>query len=288
MVKLIMFLIILMTLSLSIGCANPKVSLESTHSERRSTWEWQTSTPENQAMDVVKLSQIMDYIDEENLDMHSLIVVRNGYIVLEEYWGRYKPYTVHDTYSVTKSFTSALIGIAMREGYIESLEQKVLDFFPDMTLENPDSRKGNITLKHILTMSAGLEWDEEKTFLGNPIFKMTTADDPVQYVLDLQVVSRPGTKWNYNSGISHLLSAIITEITPYDTLGFAQEFLFGPLGIYEGSWQRYRNGTYIGGYGLELLPRDMAKLGLLYLQNGNWNGEQVVPADYIAESVKTH
>ncbi len=259
---------------------------------------WRTSTPEEQDMDSAKLDQMMEYIDEQDLIIESVVVVRNGYIVFEEYPGPlYDQDMPHVVHSVTKSFASALIGIAIEEGFIDGIEQKFVDLFPERTIENLDSQKESITLEHILTMTAGLEWNEFQypwtDPQGNPdprndYIKALFSDDPVQYVLDLPMMEEPGVRWNYNGGTSHLLSAIVAEATGYDTLDFAREFLFAPLGITEVRWDSDRHGIRYGGSGLYLTPRDMAKFGYLYLHDGMWDGEQVVPADFVAEATKTH
>ena len=254
---------------------------------------WRTSTPEEQDMDSTKLDQMMEYIDEQNLTIESVVVVRNGYIVFEEYPGfLYDQDMPHVVHSITKSFVSALLGIAVEEGFIEGIEQKFVDLFPERTIENLDSRKESITLEHVLTMSVGLEWNEWRYSYSDPrndyLKAVYFSDDPVQYVLDLPMMEDPGVRWNYNGGTSHLLSALVAEVTGYDTLDFAQEFLFTPLGITEVRWDSDRHGIRYGGGSLYLKPRDMAKFGYLYLHNGMWDGEQIVPADFVAEATKTH
>jgi len=254
---------------------------------------WQTSTPEEQDMDSAKLNEVMTYIEENDLAIESVVVVRNGYIVFEEYPGLlYDEDTLHVVHSVTKSFVSALIGIAIEGGYIEGTEQTMVDLFPERAIENLDSRKESITLKHLLTMTAGLEWNEWKYSYSDPrndyIKAVYMSNDPVQYVLDLPMMEEPGVRWNYNGGTSHLLSALVAEATGYDTLDFAREFLFGPLGISESRWDSDRHGIRYGGGSLYLKPRDMAKFGYLYLHNGTWDGQQIVPADFVAEATRTH
>ena len=291
MKKLAYILIALVILSLAAGCSGPGET-----SEYWPTEGWRTSTPEKQDMDSAKLDEVMEYIermDKRGMPINSVLVVRHGHIVLEEYpQPDYDQDTAGDIYSTTKSFASALIGIAVEEGFIDGTEQKMIDLFPERTIENLDSRKESVTLEHILTMKAGLEWNEWRyayTDPRNDYIKARFSADPIQYVLDLPMMEEPGVRWNYNGGTSDLLSALITEATGYDTLGFAQEFLFGPLGISDVTWlQDDRHGIYYAGYGLHLTPRDMAKFGYLYLHNGTWDGEQIVPADFVAEAVKTH
>jgi len=242
-------------------------------------------------MDSALLDPMLEYIEENNLDIHSIVVLRNGYIVWEEYPAfRYNQGTMHIVHSITKSFVSALIGIAIREGHIDGVDQKMTDLFPDRTIQNLDEQKEKITLEHLLTMKSGMEWDEWKYEYSDPrnhYIQAITSEDPFQYVLDTPMATEPGVTWNYNGGTSHLLSFLVKEATGQDTHDFAKEYLFEPLGIIRSRWDRDSHGICYGGGGLHLTPRDMAKLGYLYLHDGEWDGEQIVPADFVAESVKT-
>ncbi len=227
---------------------------------------WRTSTPEEQGMDSAKLDQVIAYIedmDKGGLPVNSVLVVRHGYIVLEEYpQPDYDQDTAEDLRSVTKSFASTLIGIAIEEGFIDGTEQKMVDLFPDRDIKNLDSRKESVTLEHMLTMKAGLEWDEWKYAYSDPrnhYIQAISSEDPFQYVLDTPMATDPGVVWSYNGGTSHLLSFLVTEATGQDTHDFAKEFLFEPLGITQSRWNRDQNGIPYGGGGLYLTPRDMAK-----------------------------
>ena len=252
--------------------------------------EWMTSTPEEQNMNSKKLAHMMEYIDEQGFAIDSVMVVRNGHIVLEEFPNQnFYQDRLHEIYSVTKSFTSALIGIAIHEGYIDSVEQKVVDFFPDREISNLDARKQNLTLEHLLTMTSGIEWDE----LTYPYTddrsinrQMWLSSDPVQFVLDQPMVNDPGVELVYNSGCSILLGEILEQVTGKTTLEFAREYLFEPLDIENVNWAR-RKGYYNTGGGLSLKPRDMAKFGYLYLNNGTWDGKQIVPSEWVAMSTET-
>lgn len=298
-------LIALLIMTSMMGCGTSEAE---TSQDYWPTNGWRTSTPEAQGMDSAILNQMMDYFDEEELRMDSVVVVRNGYIVFENYWGNNNEDKKHECFSVTKSFTSALIGIALEKGYIENLDQKMLDFFPDYSIQNLDTRKEEVTLEHLLMMKDGFDWNEIllgeiiivtigdiltnalAEILDNPEtdYEIESKSDFVQFVLDRPMATEPGTRWNYSTGTSHLLSAIIHETTKYDTLDFAQEFLFNPLGINDAVWLQDAQGIRFGGFGLSLTPRDMAKFGLLYLNKGVWEGKQLVPVDYVTASVETY
>lgn len=258
------------------------------------TSEWRSCKPEEVGMDSEKLKQLNEEITillKLHADIHSVLIVKNGYIVAEQYYSdEYNEDSIHRINSCTKSITSALMGIAINKGIISDVNQKMTDFFPEYEIDNLTTDKQNITLEHMLTMSAGLEWyemeysyDDER----NSYFQWVRSDERVQFVLDLPMTAVPGVDYNYNTGVSHLLSAIIQRKSGMRTDSFAMENLFEPIGVNEFSWFIEPNGIPTGGHGLRLSPRDMAKFGYLYLNNGIWDGTQVVPENWVKESTKT-
>jgi CubicO group peptidase (beta-lactamase class C family) len=253
--------------------------------------EWVTSTPEEQGMDSGKLEAMMAYIDEHDMAVDSIIVVRHGRIVLEEYGPGYTPSLRHPLYSVTKSVTSMLVGIAIDQGFIEGLDVPVTRLLPDYESANPDPRREQMTLEHLLTMSDGIDWrehdfpyEDERNIVG----QTELSADAVQFVLDRPMARAPGEAWAYNSGASILLGAILEEATGRNLVVFAREVLFDHIGVGTVYWEQMSDGHYQTGGGLHMAPRDMARLGYLVLHNGNWNGEQIVPADWVARSTRTH
>ncbi len=255
------------------------------------TDEWQTSTPEEQGMDSALLQQMVDLIDEQGFAYDAVLVVRHGRLVFEEYRNGYDRDTKHHLQSVTKSFSSMLIGIAFHEGLLDGVEQKVVDLFPDHTIANLDARKGRLTLEHLLTMSDGMDWHERDypyTDSRNTLGQMWVSSDAVQYVLDRPMVREPGEAWAYNSGTSILLGGILEEATGRDVLAFAREYLFDPLGIEDVSWDRTTGYHYHTDGGLYLTPRDMARFGYLMLHGGTWDGREIVAPDWVARSTETH
>lgn len=243
------------------------------------TEAWRVAAAEEQGLDAALLQQMLATIDEQRLNIDSVVVVRNGYIVTEKYYTPYKQDTIHELYSVTKSVVSALVGIAIQEGYINSVDDPVLDFFPERIFANDNALKRSITLEHLLTMSSGLEWDFDE---------MVYTRDWVQYVLDQPMYTEPGTEFYYSSGNAHVLSAIIQDTSGLNTLDFAQQYLFDPLGIFDIRWQLDFNDIPKGGWGLAMKPRDMAKLGYLYLNQGVWDGQQIIPAEWIESSTERY
>ncbi len=252
---------------------------------------WLNSTPEEQGMDSSQLHGMINYIEDEDIPIKSVIVVKNGYVVLEEYfYSFHNENTTYPLYSVTKSFTSSLVGIAIDQGYIDNVSQLVLPFFPEYEIVNVDERRERITIEDLLTMRSGLFWDETSAPFSNPangIYHLMNRDG-VNYTLNLDMVSEPGTEFLYNTGASHLLAAIVWQATGMSTLEFAEENLFGPLGIDRVTWYRDTAGWYRGGFDLYLTTQSMAKFGFLYLNNGTWDGEQIISADWVQASVQSY
>jgi CubicO group peptidase (beta-lactamase class C family) len=233
-------------------------------------------------MDSDMLGRMLDTIDEQRMAIDGVVVIRNGYIVAEQYYSPYTENSRHVLYSCTKSFISALTGIAVGDGYIDSVDHPVLDFFPDRTFANVDTRKEAMTLENILTMRTGLAWEE-----GMPAYQaLMGSSDWVGFMLDKPMEADPGSQFNYCSGCSYLLSAIIQETTGTNPLEFAQNRLFDPLGITNFTWELDSSGIPNGGWGLEMTPRDMAKFGYLFLNQGIWDGQQIIPADWVAASTQ--
>jgi CubicO group peptidase (beta-lactamase class C family) len=245
---------------------------------------WRTSSPEDQGLDAQKLGQALIAVQEQRLNLHSLLVIRHGYLVSETYFGSYRQDTRHELYSCTKSFVSTLIGIAIDQGYIDGTGHRVPDFFPGRSFANFDAQKLAMTVDDVLTMRAGLDWEE-----GDPSYaRLYTSPDWVQFMLDKPMVAAPGSLFNYCSGCSHLLSAIIQETTGMNPRDFAEQVLFEPLGISDAVWEVDSGGTPIGGWGLKLTPRDMAKLGYLVLHDGQWDGQQIVSAQWVESATRIH
>ncbi|MHA1906043.1 MAG: serine hydrolase domain-containing protein [Candidatus Thorarchaeota archaeon] len=255
------------------------------------TDEWQSATPESRGMNSSRLNEMLSIAVDEDIPLHSLLVVKDGYLVMEEYpRTAFSSNTTHFLYSCTKSISSVMIGIAMNQGYIDNVSQKVLDFFPDRTFENMDSRKEAMTLEDLLTMRPGIEWDEWDVPYSdgnNDYIQMMTNPDPISFVLDRPMVSDPGTDWVYCGGASHLLSAIVNVTTGKNALQLAQESLFSTIGIPRAYWGDDALGINIGGSELSLRPQDMARIGYLYLNNGTWDGQEIVSEEWVSESSET-
>lgn len=252
---------------------------------------WRSSSPEAQGMSSAQLQAMEAHIQQLSWGslIRSILIVRNGYIVWESYYDpAYGSDQQVNTFSCTKSVTSALIGMALAEGYIAGINETMVSFFLNRTIANLTIEKEAITLQHLLTMTSGLAWDEWPYGPNSSFTYMTDSADWAQFVLDQPMRDTPGEVWNYNSGGSHLLSMTINQTVNDTTLAFADSHLFSPLGITEYEWETDPQGVVFGGSNLHLRPRDMAKFGFLYLNNGNWENEEIIPASWVNESTTNY
>lgn len=262
---------------------------------------WPVATPESVGLDGATLCALVPrFTAWREANIHSVLVARHGKLVFEHYftgqdehWGRdlgqvaFDATTLHDLRSVTKSVTALVLGIAIDHGWIKSVDEPVLPFFPEYAaLRTPE--KDRITLRHLLTMSAGLAWNEDLPVLdpNNSELRMENAPDPYRFVLEQRVDTPPGQRYNYSSGSTALIGAILRKATGKGLDELALTYLFEPLGIAGEQWVRYSNGNPIAGGGLSLRPRDMAKLGQLVLARGAWNGRQIVSGTWIDAATK--
>jgi CubicO group peptidase (beta-lactamase class C family) len=270
------------------GCGLPK----------ETTDQWSMAAPESVGLASAPLCSMVKWLDgSKESNVHAVLVVRHGKLVFEHYlsgrdetlWGRpigniaFGREVLHDERSATKSVIALLLGIAIDHGQIKGIDEPVLSFFPEYAdLRTPE--KDRITLRHLITMSAGLEWHEldvPYTNAANSTARMEAANDLYRFVLEQPVVAPPGDLWNYNSGGTEVIAAILKKAAGKPIEDFARELLFEPLGITDVEWHRNANGNVFAAGGLRLRPRDLAKIGQFVLQRGNWRGTQVVPASWI-------
>jgi len=255
---------------------------------------WIEESPSKHGMNSTKIQEMDSLLVHSDYPIDGLLVVRGGYLVYEAYYSdSFYQDTPHMIYSCTKSVISSGIGLALDQGYIESLDQKVLDFFPNRTIDNWDPRKEDITIRHLLTMTSGLEWHElDRSYSepSNSFNLLQNSDDWVSYVLNQSMVTDPGAEWNYNSGTSHLLSAILQEAAGMPTPELLSTIYdaVSNVSTYDVFWQADPQGIFFGGSGLQLNARDMARVGYLYLNNGAWDGQQLIPEEYVLESTSSH
>jgi CubicO group peptidase (beta-lactamase class C family) len=260
---------------------------------------WETASLNDENLDANLIKELFERISDHTYkNIHSVLLVKNGKLVVEEYFpgknclGQYWTYTrdtLHDLQSVTKSVNSILVGMAIDQHLITGVDEKISVFSPEYADLFTNREKDTICLKHLLSMTAGLAWDESTypyTDARNDAAGMSGSRDYFRYVLEKPVIATPGTKLTYSSGISWILGEIVRKSSGLPADKFAERYLFGPLGISDYYWEKFPNGSVNTGGGLMLRPRDMAKIGQLYLNGGRWQGKQIVSEEWVKESTK--
>lgn len=253
---------------------------------------WRTAAPEDHGMDPEKLKSAEQFA-EYMTNAWSVLVVKDGYIVSENYYKNGGQNKAYELASATKSITSTLVGIAIDKGFIESSEQPICELMPDYFSEDEDDWRNQITLQDSLTMTWGFDWpgDYDLSNPDHPLWEWAVAEDRFEYALNREQGNTPGENFIYDSTSSHFLSGAITESTGMSALEFANKHLFSPLGIKNEdgesvAWKTDDQGYNEGGYGLELTPRQMAKIGFLMLNKGFWEYKQVVSEEWVENATK--
>ena len=260
------------------------------------TFEWNEVTPETQGIDSNSISSMFEYIEDAGLDVHSVVIVRNGYLLTEEYLYNSqirdnKTYIggskLHAQYSTTKSLMALLIGIAIEEGYLSNINQTLYEFFSDIWDPSftDSEQKKNITIEQLLTMNAGFIGSFSPSYPGGS----TANGDSVEWALDdVPLIFTPGESggFAYSNDGPNLLSGIISNVTGQSAADFAHEHLFEPMGITVEDWEWYQDNNHVsyGGYGFECSPQVQAKLGVLCLNDGIWNGTQLIPSEWVKDA----
>jgi CubicO group peptidase (beta-lactamase class C family) len=249
------------------------------------TDEWRVSSLAEHCLDPEKVEHAVWYF-EKGLTARSLLIIRHGELVYEKYFRSIqKPNRTANVRSVTKSVLSALVGIAMDQGLLDSLDHKVVEYFPEYFYPQTDPRMAEVTLRHLLTMSSGFRWAE----FGPIQTRWMNSSNWVEAAINLEFVEQPGTGFTYCTANTQLLSAILTKVTGEALRDYAQRNLFTPLGILARHWYWGvdDHGYAIGGFAMNLRPRDLARFGYLYLNQGYWDGQQLISPKWIQESTRT-
>ena len=278
-------LILLIILSISLLLSIPTSSSSWASPPPRDYWPtqgWRTSTPAAQGLDPDLLLKTIPFLIEKNLNTRSLLVVRNGYLVWENYYAQGMPDRAATVHSVTKSVTSALVGLARGRGYLENLDAPLPGLLPEYFNDRTEPEKRKITFRHLLTMTAGLRpvRVRDRTLLRRWYF----SPDRTRFTLDLPLEHPPGEVFAYSNPLSHLLSVILTKQTGHSLADLAQEHLFDPLGMEPPLWPQDAKGHSSGHGSLHLTPRQMAKFGFLYLNQGRWGDKQIIPTQWVQDS----
>jgi len=265
------------------------------------TYGWKSCLPEEVGMDSDLLLRAYDYAANPDVYTRGLVIIRRGYIVVEAYFGNFDLYSRHPSYSVAKSFMSALIGIGIDQRIFESVDEPISHYYPELNQKkgmrvrsylpgdlSSSGSKRKITIENLLTMTSGLEWNEDdlNNLIANDVVLMALQDNYAQYVLSKPIIHDPGTVWNYSSGDPMLLSGLFNRVLGISAFQFGLEHLFSPIGIPQIIWENDPVGQTIGGWGIEATVREYAKFGYLYSKGGEWEDRQIVPENWIYQSVQ--
>jgi CubicO group peptidase (beta-lactamase class C family) len=257
--------------------------LEAVEYEPLSGDDWKVSTPAEQGLDPTLVAEL--YLEATGLERaYGLLVIKNGHLIAERYFNEGAVERKNLLQSASKSYTSALVGIALDRGCLSSVDQKMIEFFPEFVDQISDPRKKQITIQHMLQMRAGYPWEETDPALWDAMLYGKF----LPLIVDFPLVSDPGSEFHYSNVTSHLLGVIVARACDTDLKSFAQEHLFSPLEAEVGKWAQDRDGYYVGMGELHFTARDAAKFGLLYLDDGEYEGKRVVPADWVKVSLQNY
>lgn len=248
-----------------------------------------SSTVSHNGLDPVSLLHIYDFVNRSKsfASARCLLIIRGGELIAEGYFRRNKGRRPANVKSVTKSILSLLVGIAIDEGWIADVDARLGDLLPEATAAASDRCKRDIRLRDLLTMQAGLEWDEW-ALRYKDARKLFQSRDSIGAVLQRPLIDKPGEVFRYSTGTSQIVAGVLKRTTGMSPRDFAESRLFGPLGIERVKWIAARDGIHYGGTHLFLAPRDLAKIGRLCAQNGRWDNRQIVASDWIAQSTQIH
>jgi CubicO group peptidase (beta-lactamase class C family) len=245
--------------------------------------DWEISTPAEQDLDPILVAEL--YHNAAELDkLYGLLVVKNGHLIAEGYFNTGSVEQKTRVQSVTKSFTSALVGIALEQGCISSVDQKMVDFFPERADQITDPRKGEITIRQMLQMRAGYPWEESHPALWEGLL----SGHYLPLIEEFPLITDPGTEFHYSNLTSNWLGIIVDQACGMHLKSFAEQYLLLPTGMEAGEWGTDWDGHNNGCGDLHLTARDMARFGQLYLNDGEYQGDQIVSPDWVHDSLQTY
>jgi CubicO group peptidase (beta-lactamase class C family) len=273
-----------LVVSLLAGCGPSSEDLAAVDYTPIVRGDWEVSTPGEQGLDAELVAR-MYYNAAEHETIYGLLVVKNGYLVAEDYFNAGSIDELSKRASVTKSYTSALVGITLDQSYLESIDQKMLDFFPDITGQLTDLRKKQITIRNMLEMRAGYPWEEKNAAAWDALW----SGEYLTKIAAIPLSADPGTRFQYSNLTSHWLGIIAARASGMDLMSLGNKYLFEPLGVVPGEgWLRDVDGYYIGCGDILFTARDMAKFGLVYLNGGMYEGKRIISAEWVNDSLQTY
>ena len=254
----------------------------------------------DEKIDSLKIIELTTLILKDSFpNIHSLLIVKNSKLIYENYFAGideisgkklgYIEHTIddlHDIRSISKSVTSACIGVAIKQGLIKNIDEPIYQYFKNYN-KYFDSIKYKITIRHLLTMTSGLEWNEDISYrdLKNSELQMDISYDPIKYILTRKSIFQPGNNWNYNGGETQLLAEIIKAVCGENIAFFAEKNLFKPMAIENYEWLPLKKNMPAAASGLRLRPRDLLKIGMLYMEDGKWKNKSIIDSDWIKQSL---
>ncbi len=281
--SLLVITLAILILALLPGCSPSTEDLEAVDYAPLPGDDWQVSTPEQQGLDPMLVAEL--YHNAAGLEtLYGLLVVKDGHLIAEKYFNEGSLDQKALLQSVAKSYTSALVGIALDQGCLSSVGQKMIDFFPDFADQIVDPRKRQITIRDMLQMRAGYPPEESDATLWEAV----RSGDYVHLVADFPLTSDPGTAFHYSNLTAHWLGVIVARTCDTDLKSLGQEYLFDPLGAEIGNWKKDLDGYNWAAGEIHVTARDAAKFGLLYLNDGAFEGQQIISADWVHDSLQTY
>jgi CubicO group peptidase (beta-lactamase class C family) len=276
--------LILIALAVPAGCGPSKEDLAMVEYAPLPGDDWAVSTPEEQGLDPLIFAET--YYKASKIEtIYSLLVIKNGRLIAEKYFNQGSIDEMGKRASVTKSYTSALTGIALDKGYLSSIDRKMLDFFPDVIDQIKDPRKKLITIRDMLEMRSGYPWEEKNAAAWEAMW----SGEYLSKIATIPLSADPGTRFQYSNLTAHWMGIITARASGMDLMSLGEQYLFGPLGVKPGKdWLRDVDGYYIGAGDILFTARDMAKFGLLYLNSGEYEGKNIVPAQWVHDSLETY
>ena len=245
---------------------------------------FEVSTPEEQGLDPKLVAELFHNAAELET-LYGLLVIKNGHLVAEGYFNEGTFEQTPFMASATKSIISALVGIALDQGCLSSLDQTMFEFLPEFANQTQDPRKKEITIRDLLMMRSGFVWEERTPYMES---FFTSGGYWLPFIVDFPLTSDPGTEFGYSNLSSHILSVIVSRACEVDLNSFAEEYLFSPINAEVGDWSQDADDYYYGSHGIQLSARDRAKFGLLYLNDGEYDGDQIISAEWINDSLQRY
>lgn len=269
-----------------VGCGPGVAQLRAVQYAPVERSDWLVSTPAEQGLDPLLVAKL--YHDARELEtLYGLLVIKNDRLIAEKYFNGSSISHSNDRMSATKSVVSALTGVALKNGCLQSLDQKMVDFFPEQSGTLGDPRKSQVTIRHLLQMRAGYPWESHEPYFYNVMFEREDWNW-IRHMSDFPLLHSPGTTFGYSNLTSHILGAAIARACDTDLLSFARRALFEPMGAELPQWHRASDNYYFGSFGLFTPARDMAKFGKLYLHEGEFDGKRILPAEWVRASFQRY